>query len=98
MTQSATAGPRRQPGLEQLGVALWADPNRLGAHVTVHEPVRVHFGERIGELDSEIDGGAHMLWPGGHDLSERLTRHELDGEVRCVAAVPDIEHRGKIRV
>ena len=46
----------------------------------------------------EIDRGAHILWSGGHDLAERLTPHELDGEIQRTAAVPDIEYRREIGV
>ena len=93
----AASRPRRHTEVEHLGAALRGDDDRVGTEVAVEDAVRVRVGERLGDLDGELQRAARVHRPARHLLAQRPARGELVGQVEPALVLADVEQRGDVR-
>jgi hypothetical protein len=100
-------GPRRQPEVEDLGVPLGGHDDVVGLEVAVDQACGVRVGQRIRDLDGEIDRSARVQRPAGDGLRQRLAWRVLEDQKQLILIFADFierrdvrvrEHRGRSRV
>ena len=96
--RDAARRPRRQAEIEQLRVPLRRDEDVVGREVAVNEARCVRVGERIGDLDGQIDRTSRIERASGDGVLQRLPRDVLEHEEQLILIFSHLVQRGDIGV
>ena len=89
--RDASSRPGRSRGFR---AALGRDDDGVGAEAAVEDAGGVGGGERVGELDSQIERGARRHGLAANLLAERAPAHVLEGQEQASVLFADLEERG----
>ena len=94
----AAGGPRRETEVENLRVPLRRHDDVVGLDVAVDDALGMRVGERVGDLDAEIDRAARVQRAAADERPERLARHVLEREKQLAGVLADFVERCDVRM
>ena len=92
------AALRRQLERRNLGPALRADDDGVGAEAAVSEPVGMSIGDGVGDLNGDLDRAADVHRAARRLGAQRLAFLKLEGQVHAAVVLADVEQRRHVRM
>src|SRR5437773_4219752 len=98
LPRRASRGPRRQTEVEDLRVALGRDDDVGGLDVAMDDAFGLRVGERVGNLNGEIDRAAGVHRPSANHALQRLAGDELERQKDLPLILADLIQRRDVGV
>src|SRR5687768_5204 len=64
----------------------------------MYETRCVRFGDRVGELNAQVDDTPHVHHPSGHFRAKRLSFEILEDEIETTVVLPGLKYRRHVRM
>ncbi len=94
----AARGPRGEAEIDELGLVRGCDDHRRRVDVAVDHPHAFRLGERVSQVDAQLDREVLLQGSAVQQRGERVARNELVGEVQLPFQLACVVKRRDVRV